>query len=767
MNSPMKTGQSARLVRKLNAVALEPAIWAVNLVLVFLICRYLFGMNSLGIFFGWDPTSMLAFLGERHRFSDILFGLGSDPIIGLGNISYPVNQNWFPSFVFAKDQAGTFDGPLAFAIGATELFAATVLCGRLSGFALAPSVAAGWLVTLTTWQLFGMPTIVTIWFFFPNHAEVLAVLTVMVAATLHLGRGPVWRSALLASVIFVGLTHTLLAIPTSLVLTLPILGMFTFAKLLLSIGRREVLTIILCWVGIGSAALALGYVHYLGGLLAYTAAGFFPDLSKRTLTLYSGQVTLLLWTPVSSISAAVIFTPERMMVAGGLFGSVAAIWLGSQRQRELALGVILAETVLIALGVSNYWLDYWFGPSIWYFESYLFPYFALYITFLLLAPLMLVWRAISSAFQGQIASWANAVAGFALPLAIGLYARAIGPAVQTASRENPAFFFASPLPQPESVITRILKSELKLSPDHQFRGRVAVMTGRIFPEKHEWQHYSLVHYFALFATGNLHDGPGLWQDDVPTLMESNTLMTPASFVFLRALLTDPADSQIRTIVGMRRIDPRILKAIGVRFVITDLPISGAALRAQIPIPVSPKAREMLGFSYRELDGFDLYLYEFDGVNLGQFSPTEPRLARDANQVLGHLADGKTNLDRTIVIGEPLSGPLTEAKLELFTIGRDQYRVRASSAGKSILLLPVEFSRCLTIFDAAGGAPRLLRADLMLTGILFERQIDAQISFHTGPFYNSRCRLDDLTDSKLMEMRNAFRDRPAFGVLRPH
>jgi TM2 domain-containing membrane protein YozV len=592
----------------------------------------------------------------------------------------------------------------------------------------------------------------------------------MATATLHLGRGPVWRSVLLAGVIFLGLTHTLLALPTSLVLTMPILGMFTVARLLLSTGRREVLTIILCWVGIGLAALTFGYVHYLAGLLTYTAAGLFTDLSKRPLTLYSGQVSLLLWTPISSLSTAAIFTPERMMVGGGLIGCLAAVWLGSPRQSALALTVALAEAVLIAVGVSNYWLDYWFGPSIWYYEAYLFPYFALYIVFLLLVPLMLVWRvvlcALSAAFQRQIVSFANAAAGLALPLAIGLYARAIGPVVQSTSREIPTFYFASPLPQPESAITRILKSEIRLSPNQPFRGRVAVMTGRIFPEKREWQHYSLVHYFALFATGNLHDGPGLWQDDVPTLMESNTLMTPASFVFLRALLTEPDDSQIRTIMGMRRIDPRILKAIGVRFVITDLPISGTALRAQIPIPVSPKAREMLGFSYRELDEFDLYLYEFDGVNLGQFNPTETKLAADANQALGYLADGETALDRTVVVSEPLSGPLTEAKLEHFTIGRDQYRVRASSTGKSILLLPVEFSRCLKISDAAGGAPRLFRADLMLTGVLFERQIDAQISFHSGPFHDSRCRLEDLAESNRMNMRSAFKDRPAFEVLRP-
>jgi hypothetical protein len=748
----------------------ESAVWIINVVLVFVVSRYLFGMNSLAIFFGWDPTSMLAFLGERHRFSDILFGLGSDPIKGLGNIAFTVNQNWFPSLVLSTDPSGVVDGPLAFAIAATELFVATVLCGRLNGFAIGPSIAAGWLITVTTWQLFGLPTIVTIWFFFPGYAEVLAVLTVMVSTIFHLGKGPVWRSVLLAGVIFLGLTHTLLAEPTLLVLTLPILGVITVAKLLLSSGRREMLTIFLCWVGIGLTALTLGYVHYLAGLLTYSAAAQFLDLSKRPLTLYSGQVSLLLWTPIHSISTSVIFSPERIMVGGGLVGCLVAMRLGSPRQRELALSVVFAEAVLIAVGMSNYLLDYWFGPSIWYFESYLFPYFALYICFLLLVPLTIVWRVVlrvlSASFQRRIVTFANFATGLALPLAIGLYARAIGPAVQSASRENPAFFVASPLPQSESAITRILKSEIKLSPDQPFRGRVAVMTGRIFPEKREWQHYGNVHYLVYLATGNLHDGPGLWQDDVPTLMESNTLMTPASFVLLRAFLTNPDDSQFRNIIGMRRIDPRILKSIGVRFVITDLPISGATLRAQIPIPVSPKALQLLGFSYRNLDRFDLYLYEFDDVNLGQFSPTETKLAANANQALGYLADREVALDRTVVVHEPLSGPLTEAKLELFTIGRDQYRVRANSAGKSILLLPVEFSRCLEISDAAGGAPRLFRADLMLTAVLFEQHIDAQISFHTGPFHNSRCRLDDLADNNRMRMRDAFHDRSAFGILRP-
>jgi len=64
----------------------------------------------------------------------------------------------------------------------------------------------------------------------------------------------------------------------------------------------------------------------------------------------------------------------------------------------------------------------------------------------------------------------------------------------------------------------------------------------------------------------------------------------------------------------------------------------------------------------------------------------------------------------------------------------------------------------------GRHARLFRADLLLTGVLFERQLDARISF--GPFHNSRCRLDDLADSNRVAMHNTFQDRPAFGVFGP-
>jgi hypothetical protein len=759
-----------RFPRRLNAIAMEALIWLISILTVFLSTRHLFQMNSSAIFWGWDPLQMLAFIGDRYRFSDIMFGLGSDPVIGLGNIAYTVNPRWFPSYALTADSLGHIqDGPLAFAIGATELFAATVLCGRMNGFSLALSVAAGWLITLTVWQLFGVPYIVTILFFYPHHAELLSVVVLMASFALRLGNGLWVKNMALTAGIFLCLSFILFAEPTTLILALPVVGLFSASTLLLAPCWRSRYKIIACWASLALASLILGYIHYMAGLLNYTAASQFPDISKRVHTLYGGEVTLLLWTPVLSWSQ--ILTPERAYVGGGLIGSIMILWLGSPLQRRLALGVLGAEAVFLTIGLSNYFLDYWFGPAVWYFETFLFPFFALGICFLLTSPILIARRFIHLSnwappeLQYTISRFANATVPTLLALGAVVQAARAGETLKARSPENDVFApLASPFPQPESSITQILKQEIKLIPGQRFRGRVAVFIGLIFPEEHEYQRYGNEHYFAQFATGNLHDGAGLWQDDIPTLMEYNTLISPPNFAFLRTFLTKPSDIIFRVAIGTRRIDQRILKAIGVRFIISDQPIADAALRAQITIPTPPVARERLGFAHKTMESFELYLYELADVNIGQFSPTQVRQSSDANQILTTISNHDLRLDQVVVASEPLPDKLEKAELLDFRVERDAFRIRAKSEGHSVLLLPWEFSQCLKITNRSGAA-RLFRADLFLTGVLFEGDLDATITFHTGPLIDSRCRLKDLDDSRQLKIRNAFDDRPALGNMR--
>jgi hypothetical protein len=720
----------------------EASLWALNITVVFFATNYLFGMNNRGIFFGHDGQSFRTLFGVSYRLSEALFGLGSDFVNGMGNVAADPNPRWFPSLLLTLPHSGVLeDGPLAYAIGATELFVATLLCGRALSMSLTISIAAGWFITLSTWPLFVMPKIATtLWMFTPTHAEILSVSVIVTTAVLYIGARPIWRSILLTAVVFLGITHIVLGAPTNLSLVGPFIAISAGISFLSS-NRGERLTILLCWATVAVACFALGYFHYIWGLLAYTATSFFPEVWKRPHTLFLGETTLLLWTPVLQFTTLFLFTPERMFVSGGIVGAVALLFLGSSRQRRLALSVLAAEALFLSFGFTNYFWPFWFGPQMGYYEMMLFPYFALCISFVLLLPVVLVWRIVHNcSLRLEFLSVTRIVDGavaVALPLGIGLFAAAIGPDVREESQRYVGFAFDSAFPQPETPITRILKAETRLVPGEPFRGRVASIWGRS-PAVLNQGAAGQVHHFSQLATGNLHEGAGLSQDDIPIWAEYNRLMTPARFVFQAA-------------------DLRMMRSAGVRFVITDAPMPEAKLRAELTIPTPPSAQQLLlPSSQPAFESFQLYLYELDSPNLGQFSPIEVKQLEDARLVREALLNPISELDHIVFGVIPGTGPFQKASLESFTIMRDGYKVRAQSEGSAILLLPIEFSRCLTVRSRVDGPPpRLFRADLVLTGVLFDQRLDADISFRVGPGEASRCRLQDVNDAERMRLRNAW------------
>jgi len=547
---------------------------------------------------------------------------------------------------------------------------------------------------------------------------------------------------------------------------------FAVIQFLFGTDARGRLTILVWWAAVGLAVLAAGYVYYLAGLLTYTAILFFPDVNKRAIAgLFDGSGSMLFWPPPISVSAwsfKIIFTPERTFLLGGLAGNAMMAWLGSSRQRRVGLAVIITEFMLISLWVVNLFTDFWIGSSIWYFEVFLFPFFAMGCCYILVTLFSRLWRVIRSSrlplVWQRMPSFLNILLLAVLPgIALG-YAFTKGPAIKQANQESSLLKWGV-YPGSQTEITRFLKSEIGLVPGQPFRGRSATMLGFILPKERSAEKIWQLSYFPLFATGNYHDGPGLWQDDIPTLVEYNPLMTPAYFAVMRRFFTEASDKVGRSIVLMRRVDPRMLKVLGVRFLLTDARIDGAQLRMRMQISTPREDRARLGLSELELEHFDIYLYELTDVNVGQFSPTRFKVIPDAAKILAALSDSSLALEQTVIVDQPLPDGLTTATLKTFSVDRDRYRVRAVSNGPAMLLLPIEFSRCLKVSSRTGGVlPRLFRADLLLTGILFEHELDADISFYSGPFSNSRCRLDDLADANKMDMRNAFKEFSDYGIL---
>lgn len=732
---------------------------AINTISFFILSLLAFRQNSHYLFHGLDGRFEVSLLTQSALFVPPILGLTNDFIHGLGNVWFPLNAALIPAYVLAQGEPGQFTNfALAYAICATELFLATYVAGRAAGCSRTIALAAGWILALLVFQYVGWNKIPSTFRAFPHYATMAAVSTLVAAAILHIGSASGRKAAILATLCFLGVTYIVLAAPAVLILPAPQLAVFGIVSLFSASSRRDVFLKLAILAAVPLAGLALGYFHFVAGLVFYTAADVFKGLSIRPAGL--NEVSMLFWSPIWPLSVQNVFTVERTFTASGILGALWAVYCSPSTMRMTAIAFLSVVFVYIAIGILHVHYDFWFGPALWYFEGFLFPYHAIFAAFLAFEIFGFVIRLLALLLRSdRYDFWTLSRDGLCWTLLIAFVPWAyVRHEQQIADPPNLPYF--APYPQSATPITTILKSEGALTPGGPFRGRVATMTGRTFPTSTNVDVvglWGIPSVLSMRATGNSHDAAGLWQDSIPTLLEYNPLMTPPYFAFARTFFTEPADLQIRNLVAMRRIEPRLLAAIGVRFVITDMPSDGLRLRQKIDVPVTQDELNELGVRTK-IPSFSLYLYEVSGSNIGQYSPTRVRVVRNASDMLESLAEPTLDPANTLIVDKDIHVRLVPAILREFLVERGQFRVRADSSDRSVLLLPMEFSRCLRVANRGSGASpvKLFRADLLLTGVLFEKTLDAVIDYRTGPLGGARCRLDDAKDMAALAIKDAFK-----------
>jgi hypothetical protein len=174
----------------------------------------------------------------------------------------------------------------------------------------------------------------------------------------------------------------------------------------------------------------------------------------------------------------------------------------------------------------------------------------------------------------------------------------------------------------------------------------------------------------------------------------------------------------------------------VRFVIADhdVPLQqGAKLRLTVPVA----------------DAEDIRLFEIPHPNVGDYCPTRTVLVDNAAEALMHCDSDSFDYRRDVLLHESLAGPLVPAERSRVTLDRQGMRVTARSPGKSLLLLPLQFSHCLEVRCLRGDsqAVRLVRANVMQAALVFSGEIDVEIRFRYGVFANPYGRLADYTEAK--------------------
>jgi hypothetical protein len=151
----------------------------------------------------------------------------------------------------------------------------------------------------------------------------------------------------------------------------------------------------------------------------------------------------------------------------------------------------------------------------------------------------------------------------------------------------------------------------------------------------------------------------------------------------------------------------------------------------------------------------LRIFRIEDINLGQFSPTRAHLVTTATEAIGELRASDFDPKRDAVIEDSIPSQLVPAiSTSILVDPGPSLVVRASSSGRSLLVLPFEFSRCLHLTGANTSA-RLMPVNLQQTGLLFEGSVEATITYRFGLFSDSSCRGEDLRRANGLKLRDAI------------
>jgi hypothetical protein len=560
----------------------------------------------------------------------------------------------------------------------------------------------------------------------PHLSQIIAASLLMVAAFWGIDARAPSRSLALVFVPAACLILSVLGDPGGTALLVPATAVYGGASFFLPQGGREramrVAAVALALV----FPAALGMVTYYRGLVGFTAYNFFSDEFEQTrATLISASTVF--W--ISSFGA--------WAVAAGCLGAGIVALVERGRLRLIALTHLAATLVFLAgaVCVVRYAAGYK-GPSPVYFESAFWPYSLFFAAVVVLTAGEAGLRRIASSARGRFIARAaaRAPATVILTLAVllvgydGLEALLRGP---TPVADQYFSLLRS------TAITDYLAPRIGLRPGAPFNGLVATVDG--VPDDRPVIWFTLTAHDAdlWLKTGNDHRTVGLKQFGIPTLFQYSTYITPPYYLLFRDFLSRPGDRQVRAIVLLSKVDAPIMELWGTRYLIVDRDPGVGTTVARVPVAGEP----------------DLLLKELPDVNLGDYSPTETVEVADFPAGIARMRAAGFDPRRTVLIDRPrLGGPLVPATGARLYFEKYGLRVTAASAGRSILVLPAQYSHCWTAVGASD--PRLFRANLMQLGIDFTGRLDAELVFRYGPIFAGECRVDDMNDMERLRIRDA-------------
>jgi hypothetical protein len=667
-----------------------------------------------------------------YRFADMIPALPMAPFEGMGTL-FAFNPMISPSLLPVALLNNEFGIWLAFMICASLLFFSTYLLGRALGMGRGVSLLAAW--ALPPLCLPYQPWLNLYLTFNLNPLAGDTVSFTMIGVAL-LSRGyasprPHWVGLALAlAVVWLFLANPLwlvLLLPTVLPVCIGIMARHSRDP---HFFRRS------AWLLLPSLLFViLGGTPYLLGLYSDTAVAFFPHEMNKGV----GHSLRLL--SVAGASGRGIHPIGGTWIGLALAGVALAIRQRDSTSRTAGLSVLVAIVLFASYGIAYLMSSSWILPYPIYFEFFIWPFYALFAAYAV----------------GELANHLTARFRRAYPLATDRFEQALQPprhiipltalvgvVLGVLLARHPFAIRPNDLIRPpaDTLITKALSGDSGIAPGAGFRGYTAEITGFGGPDgpPTDWFHLLPETNEAFLKFGNTHRIPYLWRFAIPTIEAYSQAIEPAIYGVLSRLLDRPEDGQVRNITIVTLTNFPLLESLGVRFLIADYLLPPPArLAAQLVAP--PMSH---------------FVFELPDPNYGGYSPTQVVIARDASDLLRQIGNSNFDFRKIVVLNEPLDRTLLPAESSKSDVVRGGWRTQAVSAGTSLLLLPLQFSNCLSFREHQKNSGKILalrRANLAATALIFEGAIDVTIALRVSPFWNAYCRIRDAREMKEFGLAN--------------
>ncbi|MBM3777172.1 MAG: hypothetical protein FJW23_02890 [Acidimicrobiia bacterium] len=680
------------------------------------------------LFDGLDGSYMQTTLQHQFAATSPALGFAMNPLQGLGDLWFNFNAWLSPPHVLVHGllprapASGVLFQAAVYAAHAVVLFVAVAVTMASLGMAWGHAIAGGWVLLLGLFPYFGQPLVYPIVQLQPNTALTIAVTLFAIVIVARMGRrGPgapsnsgvdmAWLLVLLALA-----AHVVLISPSAVMQVGPLAALATLGLAAGADTRREAV------VKLGGPALvvvvlaALGFAQFAYGVVAYTAVNVWGGEFEPTATT---------WYHVS-----ILFQHSTHGLGGPLLAGVGLVGLGyssiadaGQLKWVARAGLALVASSVL-FGAAALMLGFWKGPAAVRFEAPLWGLYAAFGARVVLVALDAL-RVRLPGLPGKMPLGPRVLAAFALVPASLVVTVAM---VNGRGGERSWSFPPSRPPMIETLHERI-----GLAPGRALRGRVATFQLLQEAGSTTWFKFHEADAARMRASGNDFNTVGLWYFDIPTVLEYAPTISPALYRATTRLLARPEDEQIRNVLVLRRINVPALAALGVSHIITDAPVPSLPLAAT----EQTHADETL------------YLHEIPGAIGGGASPTSVVTVGNFDAALDRIGDEGFDPHEMVAVmppdvdGTDLDGLSKASDISVRMI-RSGFEVSASAGSRALVVLPLEFSRCLiwTPRDPASGAATLFRVNALETGVLFEKQLDGELRYFTGPFWNAGCRLQD-------------------------